>query len=134
MASVAKSELWIALQSMDMPYMTEVEMGMSILVSVNEQVAARDRLVPVDILSIQRIEPKNPMWIVYCANEKVKVTMLSVNTITVKEQQYELKDYTKTKVISAGRNGMRVPCMVFPLKEGSAGCLWSCIFVFFIAH
>ena len=50
MTTVSKSDLWIAIESKTMPYLTEIEVVKSILNSVNDQLASRDRLSPRDIV------------------------------------------------------------------------------------
>ena len=99
-----------------MPYQREIEMAINILDSVNTDLPRDTQIKPTDILSAQRIEPLDPLWIIYCASPDVKARILSVGFVTVSGQQYPLKT-THTHVLGQQENirqGKGCPYTVFP--------------------
>ena len=90
------TKLWIAIYSRNMPYQREIEIAINILDSVNTDLPRDTKIKPTDILSAQRIEPRDPLWIIYCASPNVNARILSVGFVTVSGQQYPLKDYSHT--------------------------------------
>ena len=96
MEPLNNNELWVTIPCKGMPYETEMDMCCYVFQSVNAQLEESKELSPSDIMSMQKLTTKFPLWIIYCANKEVKVKILSAGSVSVDGRQYELRDYNQT--------------------------------------
>ena len=85
-----------------MPFTTEMEMLHILMEQSQGTIGAQD------ILSIQRVTTKDPMYIVYCDNSSTKAKILECVCVEVEGREYELIDFQTKNITTFGSSGSRV--------------------------
>ena len=106
-------KLWVGIACKGIQFKTEMEMLDIVLDLTNGSVHQRD------ILSIQRVVTKEPLYIIYCANTDVKSKIISCVVLEVDGREYELVDFESPHVKSFGTtcNSVRVSIHGIPLSD-----------------
>ena len=102
MEALQNYTLWVGISSRGMPFTTEMEMLHILMEQSQGTIGAQD------ILSIQRVTTKDPMYIVYCDNSSTKAKILECVCVVVEGREYELIDFQTKNITTFGSSGSRV--------------------------
>ena len=86
--------LWVGLPCKGMPFMQEMDL---LMIIVDQVYNSGSELMNGDILSVQRLLVGDPMYILYCKSNEVKAKVLSLVTVQVRNQEYELTNFVNNK-------------------------------------
>ena len=103
-------ELWVGLNSKGMPYSTTEYDVLQLILDQSDSIGAED------ILSIQRLATKNPMHVLYCANQRSKRDILNMVTLELAGREYELTDISAHKEQGFGKSSIRVSIHGIPFS------------------
>ena len=115
--TLVNRSLWVTLAAKGMPFKTELELSNIILHEVNVNLNEMDKIKSTEILSVQKISTRDPLWIIYCESTECKAKLLATNTITVDGKQYDLYDLNQCYITGVGKNpGIRISIHGLPFS------------------